>query len=118
MNSMLPGSNWPGSQKLTPPSSATDIVDAAANSSPAHTDFLRLAAVMIRQLVARGEKTQSLHQLDLTGPPRLLEPRLQRAVEAKHGVEAFAWNGLDPVRFMAFASSPFFVSLHQLRFAE
>ena len=65
-----------------------------------------------------------LHQLDLPRLPGFVEPRLERAVEAQHGVPAFAGNGLDPVRFMACRSgraevdriglSPYFAGLNQM----
>src|SRR5271165_362863 len=38
-----------------------------------------------------------LHLLDFSGLPGLVEPRLERTVEAKDRVPAFARNGLHPV---------------------
>src|SRR5262249_36959086 len=42
----------------------------------------------------------SLHLLDLAGPPGLVEPGLQRAVQAQRQEPAFAGDGLDPVGFL------------------
>ena len=42
-----------------------------------------------------------LHQLQLTGLPRLVDPGLQRSVSAKDDEPALARNGLDPVGFLA-----------------
>src|SRR6516225_8689631 len=44
---------------------------------------------------------RSLQLLNLTRPPGLIEPRLQRAVEPQDGVPALARNGLYPVAFLA-----------------
>ncbi|MDJ0817523.1 MAG: hypothetical protein QNJ58_15040, partial [Desulfobacterales bacterium] len=41
------------------------------------------------------------HQFNLPGPPGLLEPRFERAVEAQDGEPAFAGDGLDPVVFFS-----------------
>src|SRR5512136_482070 len=40
-------------------------------------------------------------EFDLTGPPSLVEPRLERAVEAEQGVPALAGNSLNPVVLFA-----------------
>src|SRR5215469_9189420 len=47
-----------------------------------------------------GHSCPSLLRLkfDLTGTPRLVEPRLKRAVETQQSVPAFAGYGLNPVR--------------------
>ena len=45
----------------------------------------------------------SLHQLDLTRPPGLVETRLERAIETKHGVPSLTSNRLNPVGLMACA---------------
>src|SRR5580658_1431777 len=44
---------------------------------------------------------KSLRQLKLAGLPRLVEPRLQRTVEAQQNIPAFAGYGLHPVGFVA-----------------
>ena len=40
-----------------------------------------------------------LSQLDLnlTGTPRFIEPRLERTIEAEENVPSFSWNRLHPV---------------------
>ena len=42
-----------------------------------------------------------LDRLDLAGPPGLVEPGLERPVEAKHQEPALAGHGLEPVRLFA-----------------
>src|SRR6516162_5774255 len=41
------------------------------------------------------------HQLDLAGPPGLVDPRFERAVEAEHHKPALASDRLHPVGFLA-----------------
>lgn len=40
-------------------------------------------------------------EFDLTRPPGLVEPRLERAVEAQDGELGLPGSGLNPVRFLA-----------------
>ena len=40
-------------------------------------------------------------QLQVLWSPGLVEPRLQRSVEAQAHAPNLAWNGLDPVTFLA-----------------
>src|SRR6266446_844917 len=43
----------------------------------------------------------SLHKFNFTRAPRLVEPRLERPVEAQECIPAFAGNRLHPVAFLA-----------------
>ena len=47
----------------------------------------------------------SFNKFEITGLPGLVEPRLQRAVEAQEHVEALAGHGLDPVALVALAGA-------------
>src|SRR5262249_41742043 len=58
----------------------------------------RLAAVSPK---FRSGVTRQLHRLDLSRPPSLIEPRLQRTVEAHQSGPALAGDGLHPVVFLA-----------------
>jgi hypothetical protein len=46
-------------------------------------------------------QAQSLQQLNLSGPPRPLEPWFERGVEAKQRKPSLVPNRLDPVAFLA-----------------
>src|SRR5208337_5403424 len=50
-----------------------------------------------RREPCRAETHPSLDQLDVSRFPGLVEPRLQRAVQAQHHVVTLLGNGLDPV---------------------
>src|SRR5262249_13236619 len=54
------------------------------------------------------------HLLDPAGPPRLVEPRLQRTVKPQDHVPAFPRPGLDPVRFFAGRRLRTEVHIHRL----
>ncbi len=49
----------------------------------------------------RLSQPASVDPLDLPGPPGLVEPWFQGAVEPQHHPPPFAWNGLHPVRRLA-----------------
>jgi hypothetical protein len=57
------------------------------------------AAPLLKQPACFTSK--SLHYFDLTGLPRPVEKRFERAVEAQHHVPALAGDALHPVGFVA-----------------
>src|SRR5437868_6023675 len=60
------------------------------------TDWLGVAVIGL----CRGLAI-SLHKFNFTRPPRLVEPRFERPVEAQECIPAFAGNRLHPVDFLA-----------------
>ncbi len=72
--------------------------------------YVRLAAWPPGCLAALPDNKPSLDQLDLTRAPGLLEPRLQRRVEAEHRVPPLAGIRLYPVVLLSFTYLTFSMS--------
>lgn len=79
----------------------------AISGPPRGTDIARPAQLVrfvpTPEMRRRAEAPTSslLQRLNLTGPPSFVEPRLERAVEAKERVPSFAGDGLHPVVLLA-----------------
>jgi hypothetical protein len=56
---------------------------------------------MIVERIHADSSGKSWLEFDLSGPPGLIEPGLQRAIQARKGVPPFAGNDLHPVVFLA-----------------
>src|SRR5580658_7913206 len=61
----------------------------------------------------RVQCARSLHQLEFARLPCLVEPRLQRTVEAQQNIPAFAGCGLHPVGFVASWRCPCYMNVYE-----
>src|SRR6185295_16201666 len=89
---------WPN----TPDEGASDAAPAAASTSTNRRLLVIHSSSTIRLLASPPPAIRAPAQIfDLSGPPRLLEPRVERSVETQDREPALAGNRFDPVGFFA-----------------